>query len=86
MTGGEILYGGALMDLVVAKTQSIKSFIYRTTEYMKGLAQRKRGEPEGEIRRSYIPWIFHTAPGSYQFLAAVQPTKQLDMFDGDLPG
>ena len=86
MIGGEILHGGAPTDLVVAKIQSIKSFIYRTTEYMKGLTHRQRGVPEGEIRRSYMPWIFQTAPGSYQFLVSVQPTQQLGMLDGDLLG
>lgn len=55
------------MDLVVAKIQRIKSFIYRNTEYVKGLPHRKRGEPDGEIRRAYMPWIFQTVPGSYQF-------------------
>lgn len=86
MIGGIILRGGAPMDLVLAKTQSIKSFIYRTTEYMKGLPHRKRGEPEGEIRRAYMPWIFQTAPGSYQFLASVQPAQKLDLFDDNLLG
>lgn len=86
MIGGEILHGGAPIDLVLAKTQSIKSFIYRTTEYMKGLTHRKRGEPKEEIRRAYMPWIFQTTPGSYQFLASVQPAQQLDLFDDDLLG
>ena len=86
MIGGEILHGGAPTDLVLAKIQSIKSFIYRTTEYMKGLAHRKRGEPIEGIRRAYIPWIFQTVPGSYQFLASVQPIKQLDMLDDNLLG
>ena len=86
MFGGEILHGGAPTDLVVAKIQSIKSFIYRTTEYMKGLTHRQRGEPKEEIRRAYMPWIFQTTPGSYQFLASVQPAQQLDLFDDDLLG
>ena len=84
MIGGVILRGGAPTDLVVAKIQSIKSFIYRTTEYMKGLTHRKRGAPEGEIRRAYTTWIFQTVPGSYQFLASVQPTQQLNLIDDNL--
>lgn len=81
MTGGEILPGGAPMDLVVAKIQSIQSLIYRTTEHLVSLPLRKHGGPTEEIRRLCMPWFFQTAPGSYQFLASVQDTQQLKMFD-----
>lgn len=75
------------MNLVVAKIQRIKSFIYRNTEYVKGLPHCKRGEPDREIRRTYMPWIFQTVPGSYQFfLVSVQVTNQSNASDVNLLG
>ena len=81
--GGEIVAGGAPLDLIMATVQRMNSLLYRTTEYMKNFPHRKRGQPSKEIQDSYRPWLFQAAPGSYQFAVALQETRQLNMFDTD---
>ena len=83
ITGGEIVPGGAPLDLIVSKSQSIKSLLYRTVEYLKGIHHRLRGEPSKDIRDSYKPWLFQAKPNSYQFSASVQAIRQLNMFDAN---
>ena len=81
--GGEIVQGGAPLDLILSKAQKMKNLLYRTTEHLKQLPHRTRGEPSNEVQDSYKPWIFQTAPGSYQFAVSVQQSSQLNMFDTD---
>lgn len=83
LKGGEILYGGAPLDLIIEKHQKMRSMIYRTAEYLKKVPHRRRGEPSKEIREAYRPWVFQAEPGSYQFTLSVQENKQLklDLFD-----
>ena len=78
--GGEILRGGAPMDLVLEKAQRMRSLLYRTVEYVKALPHRREAEPGGEIRGIYRPWLFQSAPGSYQFAVALQEVRQLELF------
>ena len=86
IAGGEIVRGGGDLGLIVAKTQSIKSLLFRTTEHLLNIPHRKRGEPSREIQELYNPWIFQTTPGSYRFAVSLQRIKQLNMFDiNDLP-
>ena len=83
LKGGEILPGSGPMDLIIEKYQRMRALLYRTTEYMKQLPHRRRGEPNKLIQNSYRPWLFQATPGSYQFSVAFQETRQLEMFDGD---
>ena len=79
LKGGAILYGGAPLGLIVEKSQKMRSLIYRTTEYLKNVPHRRRGEPSKELRDcpAYRPWIFQAEPGSYQFTVSVQKNSQL---------
>ena len=70
--GGEIVEGGAPLDLIIDKVKTVQSLFYRTTELMKGLPHRKRGGPVKKIQESCRPWLFQAVPGSYQFAVAVQ--------------
>ncbi|MCY3543589.1 MAG: hypothetical protein OXH22_06060 [Chloroflexi bacterium] len=85
LKGGAILYGGAPLDLIVEKSQKMRSLVYRTVEYLKNVPHRRRGEPSREIKSSYRPWIFQAEPGSYQFTLSIQEISQLKMnlFDTD---
>ena len=85
--GGEVVEGGAPLDLIVDKVKTVQSLFYRTTELMKGLRHRKRGAPAKEIQESCRPWLFQAVPGSYQFAVAVQEPQQpeLDMFEATDP-
>lgn len=78
--GGEVVEGGAPLDLIVEKVQTVQSLFYRTAEYLKGLPHRRRGAPAQDIQQTCRPWIFQAAPGSYQFAVAVQEPKQIDLF------
>lgn len=83
--GGDIIRGGAPLDLIVAKVQTVQSLFYRTAEFVHGLPHRMRGAPSQEIQERFRPWLFQTAPGSYQFAVAVQERRQPDLFRTDEP-
>ncbi len=78
--GGEVIEGGAPLDLIVEKVQTVQSLFYRTAEFLRNLPHRKRGGPIKEIQESCRPWLFQTAPGSYQFAVAVQEPRQQNLF------
>lgn len=81
--GGEVITGGAPLDLIVEKVQTIQALFYRTIEFIKQMPLRTRGGPVREIQESCRPWLFQAAPGSYQFSVAIQEPKQLDFFRQD---
>ena len=78
--GGEVVTGGAPLDLIVDKVQTIQAMFYRTIEYLSGRVHRRRGKPSRDILEACRPWLFQTAPGSYQFAVAIQTSNQLDLF------
>lgn len=78
--GGQVIHGGAPLDLIVEKVQSVQSLFYRTAEYLKALPLRKKGPPTKDIQDRCRPWLFQSVPGSYQFVVAVQKPAQGDMF------
>lgn len=78
--GGEVITGGAPLDLIVEKVQTIQAMFYRTVEFIKGLPLRSRGAPAHDIQESCRPWLFQAAPGSYQFAVAIEEPKQQDFF------
>jgi hypothetical protein len=81
--GGEVITGGAPLDLIVGKVQTIQAMFYRTVEFIRDMPLRQRGGPIREIQESCRPWLFQAAPGSYQFSVAIQEAKQLDLFKED---
>jgi len=82
--GGEVVTGGAPLDLIVEKVQTIQSLFYRTIEYLQGASHRRRGRPPKEIQDACRPWLFQAAPGSYQFAVAIQKPAQSDFFKEDV--
>lgn len=82
--GGEVVTGGAPLDLIVEKVQTIQSLFYRTIEYLQGAAHRRSGRPPKEIQDACRPWLFQAPPGSYQFAVAVQKPAQPDFFKADV--
>lgn len=77
--GGEVVHGGAPLDLIVDKVKTVQSILHRTAEFMGNLPFRKRGGPSKDIQEICRPWLFQAAPGSYQFAVAIQEKRQLDM-------
>jgi hypothetical protein len=81
--GGEVVTGGAPLDLIVDKVQTIQSLFFRTIEMLRGLPLRKVGRPPKELQESCRPWLFQSAPGSYQFTVAIEKPRQPDFFRKD---
>lgn len=82
--GGEVITGGAPLDLIVDKVQTIQSMFYRTIEFLRGDALRRVGRPSKELQEACRPWLFQSAPGSYQFSVAIQKPQQSDFFKQDV--
>jgi len=80
--GGEVITGGAPLDLIVEKVQTIQAMFYRTVEFISDMPLRARGGPRREILELCRPWLFQALPGSYQFSVAIQEPVQLDLFPG----
>lgn len=78
--GGEVITGGAPLDLIVDKVQTIQSIFYRTIEESSNLPLRLRGGPVRELQEAFRPWLFQAPPGSYKFSVAIQKPAQIDMF------
>jgi hypothetical protein len=76
--GGEVVSGGAPLDLIVENVQTIQSLFYRTAEWLKHLPLRKHGPTTKEIQESCRPWLFQRVPASYQFVVAIQSPPQAD--------
>jgi hypothetical protein len=81
--GGQVVEGGAPLELIVEKVQIVQALFYRTAEFLLGLPHRKHGGPTKEILEKCRPWLFQASPGSYQFAVAVQEPKQRSLFDTD---
>lgn len=79
--GGAVVTGGAPLDLIVGKAEAVGAFLYRTAEFLMMAPHRKHRAPSPDIQRMCRPWLFHAAPGSYQFAVRVQqPAYQIDLF------
>jgi hypothetical protein len=78
VSGGEILYGAAPLELILEKVENIKNILYRTTEFLLSSELRKRGSPTDLVKNYCDPWLFQAPPGSYQFAVRVRkPQAQL---------
>lgn len=82
--GGEVITGGAPLDLIIEKVQTIQAMFYRTIEFIRDMPLRPRGAPTRDIQESCRPWLFQAAPGSYQFSVAIQEPLQRDFFKEDM--
>ena len=78
--GGEVVPGGAPLDLIVQKVECIQSLYYRTAELLNDLPHRKRGGASLEIQQTCRPWLFQAPAGSYQFAVAIQESPQQRLF------
>ena len=85
VSGGDVVTGGAPLDLILSKVNDIKSYFYRTIEMMLDKPLRTRGAPERYIQEQCRPWLFQAPAGSYQFAVRVQKPRQQELFGDDLP-
>ena len=84
VSGGEIIYGAAPLELILDKVGKIKSIFYHTTEYLLGMELRKRGAPNELVKSQCDPWLFQAPAGSYQFEVRVRKPHDYQQlsFDG----
>lgn len=75
--GGEVVFGGAPLELIYRKVDEVRNLFYRTIEFMLEMPLRIKGSPSIEIQQHCRPWLFHAPPGSYQFAVRVQKPDQL---------
>jgi hypothetical protein len=83
--GGEIVRGGAPLDLIIQKVEAVQSLFYRTTEFLKGSPHRKHGPASVQTQQLCRPWLFQAAPGSYQFAVAIEEPAQQNFFEVPSP-
>lgn len=81
--GGEVLLGGAPLDLIVTKMDQVTAIFFRATEMLLGRPLRRRGLPASDIRALLQPWLFQAPAGSYQFTIRIQEPEQRNPFPGD---
>jgi hypothetical protein len=80
--GGEIVYGGAPLDLILRKVEEVRAMFFRTIEFVMNRPLRRSGAPPLDIQELFRPWLFQAPPGSYQFAVRVQKPKQMELFPG----
>ncbi len=76
--GGEVLTGGAPLDLILRKVEEVRALFYRTVEWVMSKPLRIRGGPTAEIQQLFRPWLFQAPPGSYQFAVRLESPKQME--------
>lgn len=77
VSGGDVVKGGAPLELILRKVNEVSKLFYRTVEMLLDLPFRKHGEPSLDIQQQCRPWLFQAPPGSYQFAVRVEQPKQL---------
>jgi hypothetical protein len=76
VSGGEILYGAAPLELILDRVEKIRNIFYRTTEYLLGMELRKRNAPNQLVKSQCDPWLLQASPGSYQFAVRIRKPKE----------
>jgi hypothetical protein len=79
--GGEIIYGGAPLDLITQKIESTKAVLFRTVEMLLRRPFRKRGGPEADLQSMFRPWLSQAPAGSYQFALRVEEPRQAELWE-----
>jgi hypothetical protein len=69
--GGQVVTGGAPLDLVLLKVDQVSRLFLRTVEWMVHAPHRKREAPNPEIEALCQPWVFQAAPGKLSLYKAV---------------
>ena len=86
VSGGEVVRGGAPLELIIQKVDEVGRIFYRIIEMLLDLPLRRRGAPNQEIQDQFRPWLFQAPQGSYQFTVRVEKPRQLSLFPEYTPG
>jgi hypothetical protein len=79
--GGQVIHGGAPLDLIAQKVDGIQTALYRTVELILARPFRKRGGPPADIQSMFRPWLFQAPAGSYQFAVRMEEPRQQALWD-----
>ena len=85
VSGGQVVKGGAPLDLINKKVDEVGKLFYRTIEMLLKKPLRKSGAPSQEVQEQCRPWLFQAPAGSYQFAVRIQKPAQLSFFPEDIP-
>jgi hypothetical protein len=85
VSGGEVLYGGAPLDLILRKVEEMKAFVIRTIEMKLGQPLRKTRTPSDQVSDFFEPWLIQQPAGSYQFAIRIRTPRQIDLFPEQIP-
>jgi hypothetical protein len=77
--GGQIMTGGAPLDLILRKVEEVRAMFYRTVEMLMQVPLRVRGAPKYEIQQLFRPWLIQAPTGSYQFAVRLESPPQLEL-------
>lgn len=83
--GGDVVHGGAPLDLIVRKVEGVQAVLLRTVEMLLDRPFRRRGSPAIDIQSMFKPWLFQAPAGSYQFAVRVQEPTQRGLWDSERP-
>jgi hypothetical protein len=83
--GGDVVYGGAPLDLIIRKVEGVQAVLLRTVEMLLGRQFRRHGGPPADIQSMFRPWLFQAPAGSYQFAVRVQEPAQRDLWESERP-
>lgn len=85
VSGGDVLYGGAPMDLILQKVEEVKAVVIRTIEMKLQQPLRTARAASELIREHFQPWLIQQPAGSYQFAVRVRSPDQIEAFPGQMP-
>lgn len=83
--GGQVIHGGAPLDLIMRRVEGIQSVLFRTVEMLLDKPFRKRGVPDSDIQSMFRPWLFQAPAGSYQFAVRMQEPEQMGLWEESRP-
>lgn len=79
--GGEVMYGGAPLELIIQKIEGIKAVLFRIVEMLLHRPLRKHGGPKLDVQSMFRPWLFQAPAGSYQFAVRVEEPRQRELWE-----
>ena len=76
--GGDVLRGGARLDVIVPTMDRVLKLLRRTADMVSGAEFRTGGPQTPFVKDHFRPWVLQTPPGSYQFAVAMeqQPSER----------
>jgi hypothetical protein len=77
--GGQVMTGGAPLDLILRKVEEVRAMFYRTVEMLMQIPLRIHGAPKYEVQQLFRPWLIQAPSGSYQFAVRLESPPQLEL-------